>query len=272
MKEKYAILNNGVQIPLVGFGTFKVENGQETVEAVKNALKSGYRHIDAAAIYNNEDSVGQGIKESGIDREEIFITSKVWNSDQGFDNTLKAFETTLEKLGMNYLDLYLIHWPQSLNKETWKALEKLYKDGKVRAIGVSNFKENHLKELMEEAEIFPMVNQVEFHPQLTQPELVTFCNENKIQIVAWGPLMQGQLDKYDLFNELSVKYNKTPAQIVLKWDIQQGIVTIPKSTNLERIKSNFEIFDFNLDKEDMEKISNLNTGVRIGLDPDDVYV
>lgn len=263
-------LNNGVKIPKLGFGTFKVEDGQETIDAVKTALEVGYRHIDAASCYDNEESVGQGIVESGVPREEIFITSKVWNTDQGYESTLRAFDLSLKKLGTEYLDLYLIHWPKKLNKETWKALEKLYKEGKVRAIGVSNFKEYHLIDLMESAEIKPMVNQIEFHPQLSQPELLKFCKENQIQVVAWGPLMQGQLAKYPLFEELSKKYNKTPAQIVLRWDIQQGVVTIPKSINPDRIKSNADIFDFELTDEDMEKISMLNTGERIGADPDNI--
>lgn len=266
----YNELSNGVKIPKLGFGTFKVEDGRQTVEAVRTALELGYRHIDAAAIYQNEESVGQGIKESGVPREEIFITSKVWNTDQGYESTLKAFETSLKKLGTDYLDLYLIHWPKALNKETWRALEKLYEDGKVRAIGVSNFKEHHLIDLMETAKIKPMVNQVEFHPQLSQPQLLKFCKENNIQVVAWGPLMQGQLAKFELLKELSKKYNKTEAQIVLRWDIQQGVVTIPKSINPERIKSNIDIFDFELTEEDMRKISMLNTEERIGPDPDKI--
>lgn len=266
----YNVLNNGIKMPQLGFGTFRVEDGRQTVDAVRAALELGYRHIDAAAIYDNEESVGQGIKESGVPREEIFITSKVWNTDQGYENTLNAFELSLKKLGTDYLDLYLIHWPKELNKETWRALEKLYKDGKVRAIGVSNFKEHHLEDLMKDAEIKPMVNQVEFHPQLAQPELLKFCKENNIQVEAWGPLMQGQLFKLDLIKELSEKYKKTEAQIVLRWDIQQGVVTIPKSINPERIKSNSEIFDFELSEEDMQRISMLNTGKRIGPDPDNI--
>lgn len=270
MLNEYNVLSNGVKMPQLGFGTFRVEDGKQTVDAVRTALEIGYRHIDAAAVYDNEESVGQGIKESRVPREEIFITSKVWNSDQGYENTLKAFDFSLKKLGTDYLDLYLIHWPKALNKETWRALEKLYKEGKVRAIGVSNFKEHHLIDLMESAEIKPMVNQVEFHPQFSQPELLKFCKDNDIQVVAWGPLMQGQLSKLELINELSAKYNKTPAQIVLRWDIQQGVITIPKSINPDRIKSNSEIFDFELSKEDMEKISALNTGKRIGPDPDNI--
>jgi len=270
MLNKYNLLSNNVKMPVLGFGTFKVEDGKQTADAVRQALEIGYRHIDAAAIYNNEEGVGQGIKESGVPREEIFLTSKVWNTDQGYENTLKAFEVSLEKLGTDYLDLYLIHWPKDLSKETWKALEKLYKDGRVKAIGVSNFKEHHLKEIMKDAEINPMVNQVEFHPQLAQPELLKLCKANGIQVVAWGPLMQGKIFKVELMKELAKKYNKTIAQITLRWDIQSGVVTIPKSTNPVRIKGNSEIFDFEITKEDMQRISILNTGERIGPDPDKI--
>lgn len=270
MTNKYSVLNNGVKMPLLGFGTFRVEDGRETKDAVRTALELGYRHIDAASVYGNEESVGQGIKESGVPREEIFITSKVWNTDQGYENTLRAFEESIEKLGTEYLDLYLIHWPKPLNKETWKALEKLYKEGRVKAIGVCNFKEHHLEDLMKDAEIKPMVNQVEFHPQLAQPELLKFCKQNNIQVEAWGPLMQGQLVKLELITQLAEKYKKTPAQIVLRWDIQQGVVTIPKSINPDRIKSNSEIFDFELAEEDMNKMSMLDTGERIGPDPDNI--
>lgn len=263
-------LINGVKMPVLGFGTFKVEDGNITVQAVKDALAVGYRHIDCAAIYGNEESVGQALRECGVNREEIFITSKVWNSEQGYDKTLSAFEKTIKDLGTDYLDLYLIHWPKALNKETWKALEYLYREGKVRAIGVSNFKEHHLKELMEVAEVMPMVNQVEFHPQLAQPELLKFCKENGIQVEAWGPLMQGKVFEVELFKELSEKYNRSISQLVLRWDIQMGVVTIPKSIKLNRIEENYKIFDFEISQEDMERIAELNTGERIGPDPDTI--
>ncbi|MGL4772197.1 MAG: aldo/keto reductase [Clostridium sp.] len=268
--RKSVKLSNGIEMPVLGFGTFKVEDGDVTVEAVKNALKVGYRHIDCAAIYGNEDSVGKGIKESGVKREDIFITSKVWNSEQGYEKTLKAFEKTIKDLGVDYLDLYLIHWPKALNSETWRALETLYKEGRVRAIGVSNFKEHHLKELMEDAEVTPMVNQVEFHPQLAQPELLKFCKDNNIQLEAWGPLMQGKVFNIELFNDLAQKYNKTISQIVLRWDLQMGVVTIPKSVRLTRIEENYKIFDFEISEEDMLKIEQLNTGERVGPDPDNI--
>lgn len=261
-------LNNGVEMPILGFGTFKVEDGKETIESVKHALKVGYRHIDTAAIYRNEEGVGQAIKESGIPREDIFLTSKVWNSDQGYDSTLAAFKLSLEKLQTDYLDLYLIHWPQALNRETWRALETLYADGKVRAIGVSNFKEHHLDDLLEVAKIVPAVNQVEYHPQLMQESLSAYCDKHKIQLEAWGPLMQGKIFEFDLMNNVAKKYNKTVAQIVLRWDIQNNVVTIPKSIKPQRIEGNAEIFDFELSEADMKLINTLNKEVRVGRDPD----
>lgn len=263
-------LNNGVNMPIFGFGTFKVEDGQQVIDSVKYALQFGYRHIDAASVYDNEEGVGQGIKESGIPREEIFLTSKVWNSDQGYEKTLAAFETSLKKLGTDYLDLYLIHWPKSLNKETWKALETLYKQGRVRAIGVSNFKEHHLDELLQTAEIKPMVNQVEYHPRMMQSSLSDYCKKHQIQLEAWGPLMQGQVFDIEILQQLAQKYNKTVAQIVLRWDIQNGVVTIPKSIKPHRIESNANIFDFEISAEDMELINALNKEERIGPDPDTI--
>ncbi|MCY6372062.1 aldo/keto reductase [Clostridium ganghwense] len=264
------ILNNGVKMPWLGFGTFKVEDGNKVVDAVKKALEIGYRHIDTAAIYGNEAGVGQALKESGVKREDIFLVSKVWNSEQGYESTLKAFNDSLAKLETDYLDLYLIHWPKELTKETWKALEKLYKEGRVKAIGVSNFKVHHLEKLMRDAEIMPMVNQVEFHPQFPQTELIDFCKKNNIQLTAWGPLMQGKIFELPIMKELSQKYNKSIAQIALRWDLQMEVVTIPKSIKSERIKSNSEIFDFEISNEDMQRISELNTGVRIGPDPDNI--
>lgn len=268
MFTQSVILNNGVKMPLLGFGTFKVEDGQQTIEVVKKALEIGYRHIDTAAIYRNEEGVGQAIIESGIPREEIFLTSKVWNSDQGYDSTLKAFETSLHKLQTDYLDLYLIHWPQNLNRETWRALEKLYADGHIRAIGVSNFKEHHLEDLLAVANVVPAVNQVEYHPQLMQKSLQEYCNKHKIQLEAWGPLMQGKIFEIELMQSLAKKYQKSVAQIVLRWSIQNQVATIPKSVTPERIKSNADIFDFEILPEDMVRINSLNQELRIGRDPD----
>jgi methylglyoxal/glyoxal reductase len=268
-------LSNGVKMPWIGLGVFKVEEGPELVNAVKFAIKHGYRSIDTAAIYGNEEGVGQAIheamKEYGIKREELFITSKVWNADLGFESTITAYETSLKKLGLNYLDLYLIHWPvEGKYKEAWRALETLYKDGKVKAIGVSNFQVHHLQDLMKDAEIKPMVNQVEYHPRLTQQEVKTFCDNNGIQFEAWSPLMQGQLFDNPLLKEIANKFNKTVAQVILRWDIQNGVITIPKSTKELRIIENSTIFDFELTKEDMEQINNLNQNHRVGPNPDNI--
>lgn len=268
-------LYNGIQMPWFGLGVFKVEEGPELINAVKFAIKQGYRSIDTAAIYGNEEGVGQAIREAikeyGITREELFITSKVWNSDLGYDSTIAAYETSLAKLGLEYLDLFLIHWPvEGKYKEAWRALETLYKAGKVRAIGVSNFQVHHLEDIMKDAEIKPMINQVEYHPRLTQQEVKAFCDNNGIQFEAWSPLMQGQLFDNPLLKELANKYNKTLAQIILRWDLQNGVVTIPKSTKEHRIIENSAIFDFELLKEDMDRISDLNKNHRVGPDPDNI--
>jgi methylglyoxal/glyoxal reductase len=262
-------LHNGVKMPWFGLGVFKVKEGSEVIDSVKAAIKNGYRSIDTAAIYQNEEGVGQAIKESGVPREELFITSKVWNSDQGYETTLKAYETSLQKLGLDYLDLYLIHWPgKNKFKETWKALEKLYKDGRVRAIGVSNFKIHHLEELLKDAEIKPMVNQVEYHPHLTQKDLLEFCQKEGIQLEAWSPLKQGQLLTEPAIQAIAEKYGKTTAQVILRWDLQTKVVTIPKSIKEQRIIENANIFDFQLTDEDMNKIDALNKDERVGSDPD----
>jgi len=269
--KSYTILNNGVKMPLLGLGTYMIENEEKLINAVKGALRIGYRHIDTASFYGNEEAVGVAIKESGVPRKEIFLVSKIWNSDQGYEKTLQAFKTSINKLGTYYLDLYLIHWPQSLNKETWKALEKLYREGCIRAIGVSNFTSKHLIDLLEYAEIIPSVNQVEFHPQFAQNELRQFCKKYNIQLEAWSPLMRGKIFLIPLFQHLSQKYERTISQIVLRWNLQMGVVTIPKSTTLARIKENADIFDFEISKEDMKKIEELNNGLRIGMNPDEVY-
>ena len=262
-------LNNGVKMPWFGLGVFKVEEGPELVNAVKTAIKHGYRSIDTAAIYGNEEGVGQGIKESGIAREDLFITSKVWNADLGYESTLAAYQTSLDKLGLEYLDLYLIHWPVAGKyKEAWRALETLYKEGRVRAIGVSNFQVHHLEDLLKDAEVKPMVNQVEYHPRLTQNEVQAFCRENDIQMEAWSPLMQGQLLDNEVLAGIAAKYNKSVAQIILRWDLQNGVVTIPKSTKEHRIIENSQVFDFELTQEDMHQINELNQNHRVGPDPD----
>lgn len=266
-------LNNGVKMPWFGLGVFKVEEGPELVNAVKTAIKHGYRSVDTAAIYGNEEGVGQGIqqglKEAGISREELFVTSKVWNADLGYESTIAAYETSLKKLGLAYLDLYLIHWPvEGKYKDAWRALETLYKEGRVKAIGVSNFQIHHLQDLMKDAEIKPMINQVEYHPRLTQKELQAFCQANDIQFEAWSPLMQGQLLDNEVIQEIAKKHNKSIAQVILRWDLQNGVVTIPKSTKEHRIVENANVFDFELTKEEMEIIDGLNQNHRVGPDPD----
>ncbi|EZP77217.1 2,5-diketo-D-gluconic acid reductase [Parageobacillus genomosp. 1] len=266
-------LHNGVKMPWFGIGVFKVEEGPELVNAVKTAIKHGYRSIDTAAIYGNEVGVGQGIregmKEAGISREGLFVTSKVWNTDLGYKSTIAAYETSLNKLGLEYLDLYLIHWPvEGKYKDAWRALETLYKEGRVKAIGVSNFQIHHLEDLMKDAEIKPMVNQVEYHPRLTQKELQSFCQEHGIQLEAWSPLMQGQLLNNEVLQEIANKYNKSVAQVILRWDLQNGVVTIPKTTKEHRIIENASVFDFELTEEDMERIDGLNQNHRVGPDPD----
>lgn len=267
-KDLNVTLHNGIKIPVIGFGTYKIQEGKEVIQSVKDALEIGYRHIDTASFYNNEKGVGEAIRESGIPREKIFITTKIWNSDQGYASTFKAFERSLKNMKLDYLDLYLIHWPKALSKDTWRAMEKLYQDGLIKAIGVSNFHIPHLQELINNCEIKPMVNQVEFHPYLVQPKLLDFCQKERIKYEAWSPLMQGSIGEISLIKELAEKYGKSPAQIVLRWDIQKDVITIPKSTNYNRIKENFEIFDFEMSQDDILKIDALNKNERIGPDPD----
>lgn len=262
-------LSNGVAMPYFGLGVYLSEEGKEVTNAVKWALEAGYRHIDTASIYKNEAGVGKGIKESGVPREDIFLVSKVWNSDQGYDSTIQAFENSLKRLGTDYLDLYLIHWPvKGKYKDTWRALEYLYKQKRIKAIGVSNFLKHHLEDLMSEAEIVPMVNQMECHPYLVQQELIDFCNENTIQYECWSPLMQGKIFELDVMKKLAQKYGKTIAQIVLRWDLQKGLVTIPKSTKKDRITANADVFDFELSQDDVLLLNELERSERFGPDPD----
>ena len=264
-----AKLSNGVEMPYLGLGVYLSKEGSEVINACKYAIEAGYRHIDTASLYDNEKGVGIAIKECGVPRKEIFITSKVWNSDQGFDSTLRAFDDTLKKLDTDYLDLYLIHWPvKDKYKETWRALETLYKDGRVKAIGVSNFLVHHLEDLLTSVEIKPMVNQVEFHPYVVQQQLLDFCALHHIQSEAWSPLMQGKIFNVRRIKELALKYNKTEAQIVLRWDLQKGVITIPKSVRREIILSNAQLFDFELSPEDVKSIDSLNKNLRVGAHPD----
>lgn len=262
---KFKVLSNGIKIPSIGFGTYKSGDNNETAEIVKYALECGYRQIDTASFYGNEVGIGNGIKQSNIKREEIFLVTKLWNDDHGYKKTIEAFNKSLERLQVEYIDLYLIHWPNKLNAETWRAFEDLYKEGKVKAIGVCNFKIGHLEELKKTAEIMPMVNQVELHPQSSKEYLLDYCNDNNIQLVAWSPIMRGRIFSNELIIGLSEKYKKTIAQIVLRWHIQRGIIPIPKSSNEGRIKENLDIFDFELSADDMNAINSLNEGDSISV-------
>ncbi|OPD51798.1 aldo/keto reductase [Bacillus thuringiensis] len=263
-------LHNGVKMPMIGLGVYKAKEGDEVKQAVKTALEVGYRSIDTATVYENESGVGEAIRESGIPREDIFITTKVWNDDQGYEETLEAFEKSLKKLQMDYVDLYLIHWPvRGKYVDTYRALEKLYEEGKVRAIGVSNFHKHHLELLLSNCKVKPMVNQVELHPMLTQFELRNFCQGEQIQMEAWSPLMRGgEVFQHPIIQAIATKYEKTPAQVILRWDIQSGIVTIPKSVTPSRIKENFTIFDFALNEEEIRQINTLNRDLHVGTNPD----
>jgi diketogulonate reductase-like aldo/keto reductase len=264
-----AILNNGVGIPWLGFGVFQTPPGDVTERSVYIALEAGYRHIDTAKIYENEADVGKAIKASGVPREEIFVTTKVWNSDQGYESTLKAFDLSRKLLDMDVIDLYLVHWPVvGKYVETYKAYEQLYKEGKVRAIGVSNFMVHHLEYLLPRSEIVPTINQVEWHPWLQLPKLVHYCRKHGIQMGAWAPLIQGQGLTIPTVVEIAKKYGKSPAQILIRWDLQRKVVTIPKSVTPSRIKGNAEVFDFKLAPEDMAAINALDENKRIAADPD----
>lgn len=266
-------LNNGITMPQIGLGVWQAKDGQEVEAAVASALEYGYRLIDTAAVYGNEKGVGRAIAASGIPREEIFLTTKVWNADQGYEATLKAFDKSLERLGLDYIDLYLIHWPVPAKDkyvDTWRALEKLYADGKVRAIGVSNFTIEYLERLMRETTIVPVVNQIELHPYLSQEPLRAFCNDHSIAVESYSPLggTGGNLLQEPLFRAIGDQYNKSPAQVVLRWHVQNGLIVIPKSVTPERIAQNFNIFDFQLSDEDMRRIDLLNADARVGSDPE----
>lgn len=271
-------LHNGISMPAIGFGTYKLTEGDECLNSVKFALENNYRHIDTAAVYENEKSVGEAILKSGINREEIFVTTKVWNTDRGYDTTLKAFEDSLTRLNLEYVDLYLIHWPantaqfsnaKELNAETWRALEKLYRDGKVKAIGVSNFLVHHLEDLLQTAEIVPMVNQIEYHPGYLQQETVDFCQKQNIIVEAWSPLGRGRVLEEPLLQQLAQKYNVSTGIICLQFALQQGICVLPKSATPSRIIDNIS-FNIELSESDMEAIKNLPEIGYSGLHPDTV--
>jgi diketogulonate reductase-like aldo/keto reductase len=264
--------NNGVEIPQLGFGVFQVPP-DEVVAPVATALEAGYRLIDTAAVYGNEKGVGQAIADSGVPRSELFVTTKLWNSKQGYDTTLRAFDSSMHKLGLETLDLYLIHWPApGLDRyvETWKAFEQLYADGRVRAIGVSNFTERHLKRLRAETDIVPAINQVELHPRFPQDELRAFHDEHDIVTEAWSPIGQGQgLLEDPVVVGIADRVGRTPAQVVLRWHIQRGTVVIPKSVTPDRIRSNIQVFDFELDAADMGALTAMGGDQRIGPDPEE---
>jgi methylglyoxal/glyoxal reductase len=274
MTIKSITLNNDINMPEVGYGVFRVENGPGLEKAVQTAIKIGYRSIDTAAIYENEASVGKGIRmaiEAGlVTREELFVTSKVWNNDLSYDETIAAYEESLEKMGLDYLDLYLIHWPgKNKYMESWKALEALYKEGRVKSIGVSNFQVHHLERLLEEAEVTPVINQIEFHPKLIQSEVRAFCQQHNIQVEAWSPLMNAELLNNETVKGIAEAHNKSAAQVILRWDLQHEVITIPKSMTESRIKENIQLYNFELTEEQMKQLDVLNENHRSGPDPDE---
>ena len=271
-------LNNGVEIPQAGFGTWQIPDGEATENAVFSALSCGYRHIDTAYAYYNEKGVRAGVEKSGIPREELFITTKLWNTEQGYRETLENFELSLENLGTSYVDLYLVHWPQTFiffNEypqrmwDTWKAFEELYEAKKIRAIGLSNFLPHHIETLMEKGTVYPMVDQLEIHPGYNQSEAVSYCQEHGIVVECWSPLANGKaLRESGLLNDLAQKYGKSAAQIALRWSIERGLVPLPRSQKPERIAENFGIFDFSLDEEDMRRITDMPESDFSGYHPD----
>jgi diketogulonate reductase-like aldo/keto reductase len=276
MKNKINIntkvkLNNGVEMPILGLGTSQIHSGTEAEEAVLYALKAGYRLIDTAEIYGNEEEVGKALYKSGITREEVFITTKLWNSDHGYGPAIAACERSLKRLGLSYIDLYLIHWPvKDLRNETWKAMETLLEEGKCRAIGVSNYMIWHLEELLNGSSTIPAVDQVEFSPYLYQKDLLKFCRSHEIQLEAYSPLTKGLKFSDPELVSIATKYSKSPAQILIRWVLQRGIVTIPKSSKKERIDDNANVFDFTISSEDMRVLDSFNENLRTGWDPSTV--
>ena len=269
-------LSNGVLIPKIGFGTWQTPDGEVALESVKNAIDVGYRHVDTAAIYRNETSVGEAIRQSGIKREEIFVTSKVWNKCRGYELAMSGFERSMEKLGLDYIDLYLVHWPAAkkqhenwdeVNRETWRALTDLYKAGRIKAIGVSNFKPHHLRSLLD-SEVPPMVNQIEFHPGFMQKETVDFCKASGVLVEAWSPLGSGRVLGDENLIKISEKYGKSVAQICIRWCLQHGVLPLPKSVTPSRIAENADVFDFELSADDMDYIDSMPELGYSGLDPD----
>ncbi len=258
-QQKLIKLNNGIEMPQIGFGVWKIPFNQ-TAKVVTDAIKNHYRLIDTAKQYGNEEQVGQGIKDSGIERKQLFLTTKIFNGDQGdFDKLRNAFNEQLKKLGTDHVDLLLLHWPV-FNKyiESWRALEAIYNDGQARAIGVCNFDVDHLQKLMDHANIMPMVNQIEFNPRIHQPDTVAFCQDNHIQLEAWSPLGNGQLLSSPVISKIAKEHGKTPAQVIIRWELQQGFIVIPKSIHEERMRENRDVYDFELDADEMEAIAMLD--------------
>ena len=266
--ESVVELNNGVKIPRLGLGVYQSPPGQPTKKAVEYALKIGYRHIDTARIYGNESDVGVAIRESGINREDVFVTTKLWNGDQGYETALNASNESLRRLGLKYLDLYLIHWPvQNARAESWKALVQLLKDGKCRSIGVSNYTIQHLTELLETSDVVPAVNQVEFSPFLYQKQLLDYCENHNIQLEAYSPLTQGDKLNHPTIQSIARSHSKTPAQVLIRWGLEHRLVTIPKSIHEQRIKENAQVFDFGLTTKDMHALDSLDENFRNSWDP-----
>ncbi len=259
-------LNNNIQLPIIALGVW--QSHDDTKQAVIEAINAGYRHIDTASVYKNEEDVGAAIKESGINREDLFITTKLWNDDIRSGHVREALEDSLKKLGTDYVDLYLLHWPADGYVEAYLECEKLLKEGKIKALGVSNFKKHHLEHLLKHVNVIPAVNQMEFNPQMQDNALLSYCKENKIVMEAWSPLGSGQCLQNEAISKLAHKYNKSNAQIILRWLLQRGIVILPKSVHKERIIENIKIFDFSLSNDDMNLINNLNENKRTGPDPD----
>jgi diketogulonate reductase-like aldo/keto reductase len=261
-------LNNGVEMPIFGLGTYQSGISRETQDIVLHALELGCRHIDTARFYGNERDIGDAIKKSGIPREEIFVTTKLWNSDHGYNRALKAFEESLGDLGLDFVDLYLIHWPvQNLRHESWKALEKLQVQGKCRAVGVSNYTIGHLQELLDISSVMPAVNQVEFSPYLYQKDLLDFCRSKQIQFESYSPLTKGHMLDDPRLLEIGQKYSKSPAQILIRWTLQKEVIVIPKSSRKERIRENTDVFDFEISAEDMDRLDAFHKNLRVSWDP-----
>jgi len=266
--ESTAPLHGSIDIPLLGFGVYKVQDGAEVEDAITSALAFGYRHLDTAALYRNERGVGRAIAASGIDRSDLFVTTKLWNSNQGHESTLAAIDKSLGKLGLDYVDLYLVHWPKSEHTEgTWRAMEEIQRSGKARAIGVSNFLPEHLDQLAETATVLPSINQVEFHPHLQSPELVAYCDDHNIVLEAWSPLKHGEIIDDPELQTIADAHGVTVPQVVLRWMLQRGIVTIPKSVTPSRIAQNVDLYGFELSEDEITTINTMDRGDRVGPDP-----